>query len=53
MTELTEREPEVVPMVLTIDADEDDMELAVGRVLELLREGYTSGIEPCWELKSP
>lgn len=28
----------------------DDVESALERVLELIREGYTSGIEPAWSI---
>ena len=37
-------------LTVTIDANEEDMIEAVEEVLRLLKQGFTSGYEPQWNL---
>ena len=35
---------------LIIDLDENPIEVTINEVLRLVNEGFTSGIEPTWEI---
>jgi len=35
---------------LIIDFDENEQEITIEEVLRLVKEGFTSGIDPTWEI---
>ena len=35
---------------IIIDCDENQIEMTIEEVLRLIKKGYTSGIDPTWEI---